>query len=156
MTPRSQSEPGSPTPGDAASVASRILDLADRDISFVACVSGESKYILVRHFQTFVEMQLRGRDVAYGDHPFLRPFVEMHARELADFVTKGIGLRHQLGLRSFETLEGDPMRLFRVDLWDTLRTYIEEAEQHFVSDLGGLQKVLREIGNGPPAREGGA
>ena len=37
------------------------------------------------------------------------------------------------------------MRLLRADVWDTLRSTIESAEAHFVSNLGGLGEILAEV-----------
>jgi hypothetical protein len=139
---------------DAASdLASEILSRADRDIAFVIRLVGESQYLLVRHFQTFIEERLAQRGIVYGDHPLLRPFIETHARELTEFVLNGIGLEHQFGLRAIETLAGDPLRLLRVDLWDSLRSHVEDAQRRFVSGVGGLQRILAEIeASAPPMR----
>ncbi|MDQ0391930.1 hypothetical protein [Labrys monachus] len=137
---------------DAASLlASEILSRADRDLAFVIRLVGESQYLLVRHFQLFIEDQLARRGVVYGDHPLLRPFIETHARELAEFVLNGVGLEHQFGLQAIETLAGDPMRLLRVDLWDSLRSHVEDAQRRFVSGVGGLQRILADVEAGPPA-----
>ncbi len=144
-----QNYPSSRQPSDAASVASQLLDNADRDVAFVLHLVGESQYVLVQHFLVFIETRLREHGVDYQSHPLLRPFIEVHARELADFVNKGVGLKHQIGLQSFENLKGDPFRLVRADLWDTLRSHIEDSEQHFVSGIGGLQKILAEIDRWP-------
>jgi len=132
-------------PSSATTVASAMLDHADRDIAFVMRFVGESQYLLNRHFQTLIEAELARRTVVYGDHPFLRIFVETHARELTDFVLSNVALKHQFGLQAFERLAGDPMRLLRADLWDTLRSTIESAEEHFVSNLGGLGEILAEV-----------
>ena len=129
----------------STAVASTIIDNADRDIAFIVRISGESLDLLSRHFQSFIESELRNNGVFYGDHPLLRLFVETHGRELTDFVVNGIALSHQLGLQTFERMGGDSMRLLRADLWDTLRSYIETAEQHFLSGLGGLQDILTEV-----------
>jgi hypothetical protein len=150
MTPAPHQEPY-PVTSDAGSIASKLLDRADRDAAFVLCLMGESQHVLARHFLVFIEMQLRNQGVDDKSHPLLRPFIEIHARELTDFVLKGVGLKHQFGLQSIENLRGDPFRLVRVDLWDTLRTHIEEAERHFVSGIGGLQRILAEIHQLPPA-----
>jgi hypothetical protein len=132
------------TPRSTA-VASMILDNANRDIAFIVRISGESLDLLARHFQSFIENELKKNGVFYGDHPLLRLFVETHSRELTEFVVNGIALSHQLGLQAFERMGGDSMRLLRADLWDTLRSYIETAEQHFMSGLGGLQDILTEV-----------
>jgi hypothetical protein len=137
---------------DAASaLASEILSRADRDLAFVIRLVGESQYLLVRHFQAFIEDELAQRGVVYGDHPLLRPFIETHARELAEFVLNGVGLEHQFGLQAIETLAGDPLRLLRVDLWDSLRSHVEDAQRRFVSGIGGLQRILADVEAGPAA-----
>lgn len=130
---------------DASAIASSVLERADRDVAFVVRLVGESLHIVNRHFVRFIERELAKREVHYGDHPLLRPFVEMHARELTEFVVNGVSLQHQFGLETLETLSGDPMRLLRVDLWDTLRSNIEHAERHFVSGAHGLQTILTEV-----------
>ncbi|WLA49770.1 MULTISPECIES: hypothetical protein [Bradyrhizobium] len=106
---------------------------------------GESQDLLVRHFIVFIEVELAKRGIRYGAHPLLRPFIEAHARELSEFVLKGIGLRHRFGLQAVETMAGDPARLLRVDLWDSLQSHINDAQQHFVSGVGGLQRILSQI-----------
>ncbi|MCP1845457.1 hypothetical protein ACVIHI_001623 [Bradyrhizobium sp. USDA 4524] len=130
---------------NAVAIASQILARADRDVTFVVQLLGESQNLLVRHFIVFIEVELAKRDISYGAHPLLRPFVETHARELSEFVLKGIGLRHQFGLQVIETMAGDPARLLRVDLWDSLQSHINDAQQHFVSGVGGLQRILTQI-----------
>ncbi|WP_454648729.1 hypothetical protein [Bradyrhizobium liaoningense] len=136
---------GGEGPVAAATLASQILARADRDITFVVHLVGESQNLLVRHFIIFIESELAKRGMSYGVHPLLRPFVETHARELSDFVLQGIGLRHQFGLQTIETMVGDPARLLRVDLWDSLQSHVNDAQQHFVSDARGLQRILDQI-----------
>ena len=129
----------------AATLASQILEHADRDVTFVVHLVGESQNLLVRHFVVFIEIELAKRDIGYGAHPLLRAFIETHARELTDFVLQGVGLRHQFGLQALETMAGDPARLLRVDLWDSLRSHINDAQLHFASGVGGLQRLLIQI-----------
>lgn len=137
---------GGEEPVAASTLASQILARADRDVTFMIHLVGESQDLLFRHFVLFIETELARRDIGYGTHPLLRPFVETHARELTDFVLQGIGLRHQFGLQAIETMAGDPARLLRVDLWDSLQTHINDAQRHFASDIGGLQRILVQIG----------
>ena len=129
----------------AADVAGGILAMADRDVAFVITLRGDSLQLLVDHFMRFIEVRLAARDVTYGDHPLLRPFIESHARELVDFVQAGIGLQHQFGLRALEQSDGDHLRLFRVDLWDSLRSHIEHAEHHFTAAPNGLAAMVAEV-----------
>jgi hypothetical protein len=136
---------GEGEPVAAATLASQILARADSDVTFMVHLIGESRDLLVRHFIVFIETELAARGIGYGAHPLLRPFVETHARELSDFVLQGIGLRHQFGLQTLETMAGDPARLLRVDLWDSLQSHINHAQQHFVSDVGGLKQILLQI-----------
>jgi hypothetical protein len=138
-------EKGEGEPVPAAALASQILARADSDVTFMVHLIGESRDLLVRHFIVFIETELASRGIGYGAHPLLRPFIETHARELSDFVLQGIGLRHQFGLQVLETMVGDPARLLRVDLWDSLQSHINAAQQHFVSDVGGLKKILIQI-----------
>ena len=142
MAEKPRSEGGAPR---STAVASMIIDNANRDIALIVRISGESLDLMSRHFQSFIESELRNQGVLYGDHPLLRLFVETHGRELTDFVVNGIALSHQLGLQTFERMGADTTRLLRADLWDTLRSYIETAEQHFLSGLGGLQDILAEV-----------
>ncbi|MGX9427246.1 hypothetical protein [Bradyrhizobium sp. LeoA1S1] len=132
-------------PVAAATLASQILARADSDVTFMVHLIGESQNLLVRHFIVFIETELAKRGISYGAHPLLRPFIETHARELSDFVLQGIGLRHQFGLQTLETMAGDPARLLRVDLWDSLQSHINDAQKHFVSDVGGLQRILVQV-----------
>ncbi|MBR0873340.1 hypothetical protein JQ633_23495 [Bradyrhizobium tropiciagri] len=136
---------GGEGPSAAATLATQLLERADRDVTFMVHLVGESRNLLTRHFVSFIEIELARRGINYGAHPLLRPFIEMHAYELTDFVLHGIGLRHQFGLQAFETMAGDPARLLRVDLWDSLQSHINDAQQHFVSDIGGLQRILVQI-----------
>ena len=136
---------GEDEPVAAATLASQILARADSDVTFMVHLIGESQNLLVRHFIVFIETELARRGIGYGAHPLLRPFIETHARELSDFVLQGIGLRHQFGLQALETMAGDPARLLRVDLWDSLQSHINHAQQHFVSDVGGLKQILIQI-----------
>jgi hypothetical protein len=136
---------GGEEPVGAAALASQILARADRDVTFMVHLVGESRDLLVRHFVMFIESELGKRSIVYGAHPLLRPFIETHARELADFVLHGIGLRHQFGLQALEAMAGDPLRLLRVDLWDSLQSHIDDAQHHFASGVGGLQRILAQI-----------
>lgn len=135
-------------------LASTILDNAGRDMVFTLCIRGESRDLLSRHFQGFIEHALEAEGVGYGDHPLLRLFVEAHGRELTDFVVNGMALSHQMSLPHFERWGGDPNRLLRSDIWDSLRGSIESAEHHFMSGLGGLQDILAEVGAHRPETGG--
>jgi hypothetical protein len=136
---------GEEEPIAVAALASQILARADSDVTFIVHPIGESQNLLVRHFIVFIETELAKRGISYGAHPLLRPFIETHARELTDFVLQGIGLRHQFGLQALERMGGDPGRLLRVDLWDSLRSHINDAQRHLVSDVGGLKQILVQI-----------
>lgn len=130
---------------EAALVASAIIARADSDLAFVARITGDSQHLLVRHFQHAIERELGRRGVVYGDHPLLRPMVEAHGRELTEFVVSAVGLQHRFGIAAMERLAGDPSGLLRVDLWDTLRNAIEDAERHLVSPAGGLSAIVAEV-----------
>ena len=126
-------------------IAEKIIGNADRDVVFSVRILGESRDNLRQHFQDFIREELEKRDITFGDHPLLLPFIETHGHELTEFVTTGVGLEHQLSLREFEEMSGDPLKLFRVDLWDSLSDHIEKAEAQFISDLGGLQSILAAV-----------
>lgn len=126
-------------------VAEKILARADRDIVFSIRILGESRNFLQQHFQDFIRLELDNREVSFDDHPLLLPFIETHAFELAEFVATGVGLQHQFSVREFEKLVGDPMKLFRVDLWDSLSSHIAVAEQQFLSGMDGLHSILAAV-----------
>ncbi|WP_018391474.1 hypothetical protein [Ancylobacter sp. FA202] len=140
----------------ASELASTILDKVERDVVFTLRIRGESLDLLSRHFQGFIERALGANGVDYGDHPLLRLFVESHSRELTDFVVNGMALSHQIDLKAFERFGGDSTHLLRADIWDSLRSYIESAEQHFLSGLGGLQDILAEVSALRPGAAGDA
>ncbi len=126
-------------------VAARIMARAEQDLVFVPQLLSESQHILQQHFQAFVRTELAERGITFGDHPLLLPFIETHGRELADFVLTSLALHHQFRLTEFETLAGDPARLLRLDLWNTLQSHIDHAEQHFLSGVGGLPRILQAV-----------
>ncbi len=128
-----------------AGIAEKIVGNADRDVVFSVRILGESRDNLKQHFHDFIRAELEERDINFGDHPLLLPFIETHGHELTEFVTTGVALEHQLSLREFEKLAGDPMKLFRVDLWDSLSDHIEKAEAQFVSGIGGLRNILAAV-----------
>jgi len=136
---------GAEPASEAEALAAAIIARADRDVAFVARITGESRYLLVSHFERAIERELERHGIAYGDHPLLRPMVEAHGRELAEFVVNAVGLEHQFALAAIERLAGDPARLLRVDLWDTLRAGIEAAERHLASPAGGLPSIVAEV-----------
>ncbi|MGI9405976.1 MAG: hypothetical protein ACR2O4_06355 [Hyphomicrobiaceae bacterium] len=134
-----------PLGSSRAGIAEKIIQHADRDIFFSVKILGESRNNLQQHFQDFIRCELEKHNVSFGDHPLLLPFIETHGCELTDFVTTGVALEHQMSIRQFEKLSGDPLKLFRVDLWDSLSQHIERAEAHFISGIGGLQKILTAV-----------
>jgi hypothetical protein len=129
----------------ASVVASRVLLTADRDVAFVLQIVGESRQVLSNHFYTFIESSLRTKGVTYQDHPFLRPIIEGHSRDLMNFVHGGVALHHQLSLSCLGATPVDPLNLLRVDLWDSLRTHIEQAEAKFLGGPHGLASILSDI-----------
>lgn len=140
-------------------IAEKIIGSADRDVVFSIKIFGESRDNLKQHFHDFIRDELEQRGITFGDHPLLLPFIESHGHELTEFVVTGVALEHQISLREFEQLAGDPMKLFRVDLWDSLSDHIENAEKQFVSGIGGLQNILAAVAEEralQEARKGGA
>lgn len=129
----------------ATGIAEKIIANADRDVVFSIKILGESRDNLKQHFHDFIRHELETRGITFGDHPLLLPFIETHGHELTEFVVTGVALEHQISLREFEKLAGDPMKLFRVDLWDSLRDHIENAQTQFVSGIGGLQSILAAV-----------
>lgn len=130
---------------ESVGIAEKLIQYADRDVVFSIRILGESRNNLQQHFQDFIRCELEKNDISFGDHPLLLPFIETHGYELAEFVTTGVALEHQISMQQFEKLSGDPLNLFRVDLWDSLSSHIEQAETHFLSDIGGLRKILAAV-----------
>lgn len=130
---------------EATGPAGEIMARAERDVVLVVKFLGESQHILQRHFQDYVREELEQRGITFGDHPLLLPFIETHGAELTEFVVTGIGLHHQFHLTTFEKMAGDPQQLLRLDIASTLQSYIEKAEAHFVSGIGGLQQILAAV-----------
>jgi hypothetical protein len=126
-------------------IAAQIMARADQDLVLSIRFLTDSQHLLQRHFQDYVQKELEKRGITFGDHPLLLPFIETHGAELAEFVTTGIGLHHQFRLEDFERMQGDPQKLLRLDIWNTLQSYIEKAEAHFISDIGGLQQILSAV-----------
>lgn len=122
-----------------------LIARADHDLIFEPRIVGESLYMLQRYFQDFIKEQLKVRGITFGDHPLLLPFMETHARELAEFVMTGVGLNHHIRLPDLESLGPDPERMRRLDLWDSFSSHIKNAEDHFVSGVGGLQQILKAV-----------
>ena len=140
----SDEKPNSPRT-DASGIAEKIIQYADRDVVFSIKILGESRNNLQQHFQDFIRIELDRNGITFGDHPLLLPFIETHAHELTEFVTTGVALEHQISMKRFEQLSGDPLNLFRVDLWDSLSQHIEKAESHFLSNVGGLRKIIASV-----------
>lgn len=132
-------------PKGTTGIAEKIIASADRDVVFSIKILGESRDNLKQHFHDFIRNELEKRGITFGDHPLLLPFIESHGHELTEFVVTGVALEHQISLREFEKLAGDPMKLFRVDLWDSLCDHIENAQAQFVSGIGGLQSILAAV-----------
>jgi hypothetical protein len=132
--------------GDAPrDLATALIARAEEDLIYEPRVVGESPFMLQHYFQDFIMAQLEEHSVSFDDHPLLRLFMETHARELTEFVMTGVGLGHHIRLSELEKLGPDPERLRRIDLWDSFVTHIKKAEEHFVSGLGGLQKILAHV-----------
>lgn len=126
-------------------LATALIARAAEDLIYEPRVVGESPFMLQHYFQDFIMAQLKEHAVSFDDHPLLRLFMETHARELTEFVMTGVRLGHHIRLSELEKLGPDPERLRRVDLWDSFVTHIKKAEEHFVSGLGGLQKILAHV-----------
>jgi hypothetical protein len=118
---------------------------AEQDLVLVVKFLGDSQHLLQRHFQDYVLQELEKRGITFGDHPLLLPFIETHGSELAEFVVTGIGLHHQFRLTDFEKMQGDPQQILRLDIANTLQSYIDKAEAHFISGIGGLQQILTAV-----------
>jgi len=126
-------------------LATALIARADQDLIYEPKVVGESPFMLQHYFQDFIMVQLEEHSVTFDDHPLLRLFMETHARELTEFVMTGVGLAHHIRLTELEKLGPDPERIRRIDLWDSFVTHIKKAEEHFVSGLGGLEKILAHV-----------
>lgn len=136
---------------EASAVATTIINAVETDIVFIPRIVGSSLHVLTAHFVAVIEKALAGQGITYGDHPLLRPFIEVHSRDLTDFVLNGLALSHQFGVSTLECLKGDPDKLLRVDLWDSLSKHIGEAEEAFFRNGGGLQALVLKIRETSPA-----
>jgi hypothetical protein len=130
---------------EASLIAARIIEAAETDIVFIPRIVGRSLHILTTHFVDVIEKALAEQGITYGDHPLLRPFIDVHSRELTDFVLNGLALSHQFGVSTLERLRGDPDKLLRVDLWDSMSKHIGDAEQAFFRNGGGMQALILKI-----------
>lgn len=93
---------------DPSAVATAIIASAETDIVFIPRIVGQSLHLLTTHFMDVIERALAGQNITYGDHPLLRPFIEVHSRELTEFVLNGLALSHQFGVSTLERMKGTP------------------------------------------------
>lgn len=153
------SEPDGSAPGPMfgpSAVAEDIVRRTPQDLVFVMRFLGESQYRLMRHFQCYIRAELTRRDAAMAEHPLFTPFIDRYAGELRDFVFGGVSLSRQFRVGEIERLTGDSTSLMRLDIWDSLKSHIEAAEQRFLEEAEDLA-MLREVLDGardPPRHRG--
>ncbi len=127
---------------DANNVADALVALMPRDAIISLRFLGESRLLLLQHFQSFILDEFARAGATPLSHPMLHAFAETHALALRDFVFSGVEGAHQLALEHFERLLGDAGALLRVDVWDQLKSHIADAEAQFHRQIGGLQEQL--------------
>lgn len=137
----------------AGETAAALVERAPRDVVFSLSMVGESREILLRHFETLIRAEIERRGGAPGED-LVRPFIDAHAAQLRDFVLAGVSLSRQMRLEQIERLLGDSDRLTRVDLWDALRAHIAEAERRFHAEAQAIPALLAELGDARAAARG--
>lgn len=143
-------------PGQGVDVTSDLVRLMPRDLVFAMHFLGESRHLLQRHFQNFMEAEMRAAGMTPETHPMIHAFIERHALLMRDFVFSGVSLSRQFHIEEIERLIGDETSLLRVDIWDQLRTHIEMAEKQFRAQVPGLPLLLSgwETPEPKPGQEG--
>ncbi|MBB6353711.1 hypothetical protein ACFFTN_00280 [Aminobacter aganoensis] len=135
-------QPGRPEP--LQDVTTELVRLMPRDLIFTMRFLGESQHRLQRHFQDFIETEMRSAGMTPQTHPMLHAFIERHAIMLRDFVFSGVSLSRQFHVDEIERLIGDTTSLLRVDIWDDLKSHIEAAEKQFRSQVPRLPNLLSD------------
>lgn len=143
MTDAPETQGAGPDP--AGETAAALVARAPRDVVFSLSMVGESREILLRHFEMLIRGEIERRGGAL-DADLARPFIDTHAAQLRDFVLAGVALSRQMRLEQIERLLGDSDRLTRVDLWDALRSHIAEAERRFHAEAQAIPALLSELG----------
>jgi hypothetical protein len=139
--------------GTDPGLAEEIIARADDDIVFVLKFLGESQHRVNRHFQNFIESELKIRGVDRESYGLLQVFIDTHAAELREFVFTGVSLARQFRLREFEELLADKTSVFRTDIWDALSRYIKAAEENFQAQAHDLPELLIQMeSTAPPKR----
>lgn len=123
-------------------VAADLVRLLPRDLVFTMRFLGESRHLLQRHFQVFMEREMQAAGLTQETYPMIHAFIERHALLMRDFVFSGVALSRQLRIEEIERLMGDRTSLLRVDIWDQLKSHIDMAETQFKSQLPGLPGQL--------------
>jgi len=129
---------------DGATVAGALEKRAPRDIAFVKTVLGESRDLLTRHFEGVIRTELERRGAALSES-FVRPFIDVHAAELRDFVLSGVALSHSFRIEQIEQMMGDSTTLMRVDIWDALTRHIEAAAERFRAQADDIPRMLEAL-----------
>ena len=152
--PGTDPTPHQPIRASTGDVTSDLVRLMPRDLIFTMRFLGESQYLLQRHFQAFMEMEMQKAGMTEKTHPLLHAFIERHALLMRDFVFSGVSLSRQFHIEEIERLIGDKTSLLRVDIWDQLKSHIEMAEKQFRAQLPGLPERLSDLEAPPAARPG--
>jgi hypothetical protein len=134
-------------------VAGDLVRLMPRDLVFTMRFLGESQHLLQKHFQSFMEAEMRAAGITQETHPMIHAFIERHAILMRDFVFSGTSLSRQFHIEEVERLLGDRSGLLRVDIWDQLQSHIDTAEKQFRSQIPSLPALLS--GWETPRPEGG-
>ena len=134
-------------------VADALIELMPRDAVFALRLLGESRSLLLEHFQALILSEFEKLGATPETHPMLGAFAETHALALRDFVVSGVEIGHQFRIEDIERLTGDASGLLRVDVWDRLRSHIADAEAQFRRQAAGMREEI-EAYRAPASRAG--
>jgi hypothetical protein len=136
-------------------VADALVSRMPRDAVFALRLLGESRTLLLEHFQAVVLAEFAKLGATPETHPMLAAFAETHALKLRDFVVSGVEIAHQFRIEEIERLTGDATGLLRVDVWDRLMSHISSAEAQFRRQAVDLSAEL-DAYRAPDLRRGKA
>jgi hypothetical protein len=125
-------------------VAKALVERAPQDVVFTMAFVGESRDVLTRFFEGIIREELDRQGVSPKD-TLVRPFIDLHAASLRDFVFSGVALSRQFRLQEIERLLGDTTSVTRVDLWDELTRHLTTAVGHFLSQSNEIPALVAQL-----------